>query len=111
MGAPVSTTIRDSITAQKDSVGGIIGNITLEAIDDSDEELGNVIIECKSHYFSQGQKFGHLGVILGQEQTITIYGDPLYTYADGFSSQVMWEEWGVSTTDLWLGDFIRTYTS
>ena len=58
----------------------ILGDITPEAIDDLEEELGAILVKCKSHHFPQGQKYGHLAVILGQERMRTIYADVAYTY-------------------------------
>ena len=82
MVAPIRTTTRDAITAQKDCVTRISGNITPEVINDLEEELGGILVECKLHHFSpQGQsRFGHLGVILGEDRMRTIYGDPGYMY-------------------------------
>ena len=80
MVAPTSTTTWDAITAQKDCVTRILGNITPEAIDDFEEELGGILVRCKSHHFPQGQNFGHLPVILGEERMQTIYNNTMYTY-------------------------------
>ena len=81
MVAPTSKTTWDTITAQKECVTRILGDITLEAIDDLEEELGSILVKYKSHKFPQGQKFGLLGVILGEDRMQTIYGNLTYTYA------------------------------
>ena len=57
-----------------------MGDITPEAINNLEEELGGILVECKLHHFPQGQKFGHLAVILGEDWMQIIYGDPGYTY-------------------------------
>ena len=81
MVAPKITSTRDAIIAQKDCMKRILGDITPEAIDDLEEELGAILVKCKLHHFPQGQKYGHLAVILGQERMRTIYVDVAYTYA------------------------------
>ena len=80
MVTPTSTTTWDTITAQKDSMTRILGDITPEAIDDLEEELGAILVECKSHHFPQGQRYGHLAVILGQARMRNLYADKAYTY-------------------------------
>ena len=80
MVAPTSTTTRDAITAQKDCMTRILGDITPEAIDDLEEELGAILVKCKLNHFPQGQKYGHLAVILGQARMRNIYADVAYTY-------------------------------
>ena len=80
MVAPKITTTQDAITTQKDCLARMLGDITPEAIDDLEEELGGILVKYKPHHFSQAQKSGHLGVILGEDQMQTIYGDPTYTY-------------------------------
>ena len=68
------------MTAQKDSVERIMGDTTPEAINDSEEELGDISVKFKSHHFPLGQKIGHLAVISGEDQMQTIYRNPGYTY-------------------------------
>ena len=59
----------------------ILDDITPEAIDDLEEELGAILVKCKSHDFPQGQKYGHLAVILGEDRMQTIYANPTCTYS------------------------------
>ena len=80
MVAPTITTTQDAITAQKDCVTRILDDITPEAIKDLEEELGGILVGCKSHHFPRGQKFGHLLVISGEDRMRTIYANTGYTY-------------------------------
>ena len=74
MVAPTITTIRESITAHKDGMKTIMGDIAPEAIDNLEGELGDILVKFKSHHFLQGQKIGYLGVISGEDWMRTIYG-------------------------------------
>ena len=58
----------------------IVGDITPEAIDGLEEQLGRILVTIMSSHFPQGQKNGHLPLILGQERSREVLADPRYLY-------------------------------
>ena len=77
----LAASIRASISAQKDQVTRIIGDITPEAIDNLEEELGGVATTVKSYHFKEGRVNGHLAAIIPQDEYRTIIDNEEWVYA------------------------------
>ena len=54
--------------------------ITPESIDQLQEEVGNILTMVKSWHFEKGREFGHLAIIIDEEEYQDVIGDDTWTY-------------------------------
>ena len=74
--------IRDTIVAQVNKITKIHGDITPSQIDALEEEIGSILTGIKSNHFKEGQKYGHLAVILREATYRTVIGDATRAYVE-----------------------------
>ena len=78
----LAASIRASIVAQKDEITKIVGEITPEAIDNLEEELGGVATTVKSYHFKGGRENGHLAAIVSEDDYREIIEDEEWEYVE-----------------------------
>ena len=70
---------RETIVSQQDRITKMT-EITPESIDQLQEEVGNILTMVKSWHFEKGREFGHLAIILEEEEYQDVIGDDTWTY-------------------------------
>ena len=70
---------RDDILSLKHTIDKL-DEITPETVDQLEEQVGEACVTVKSWHFEQGQDYGHLPVIIPEEEYRTLIGDPAWTY-------------------------------
>ena len=76
-----ASSVRATIVAQRDQMTKIL-EITPEAIDILEEELGGVATTIKSYHYKGGRMNGHLAVIIPQDEYRTIIEDEEWEYEE-----------------------------
>ena len=71
-----STIVRDLLTSQKDTITRIVRDITTKTLDILEEEIGGILFSANSTHYNQGEKYGHLAVILGKTRMRNILNNP-----------------------------------
>jgi hypothetical protein len=52
------------LASQKDAITKITGTITPESIDELENELGGAFTILKSKHYAQGERYGHLAIVI-----------------------------------------------
>ena len=69
------------LVTQKDAITKITGIITPESIDELENELGGAFTILKSTHFAQGQRYGHLAIVIPEAKYRLVITDPAWVYA------------------------------
>ena len=72
--------IRDQIVRHQDKITRIVCDITSGSLDTLEEEIGGVLVTIKSHHFNGGREYGHLAVILPEEEYRDVISDANWVY-------------------------------
>ena len=76
-----ATAVRDILTSQKDMITRIVGDITPKTLNILEEEIGGILVFVNSTHYDQGEKYGHLYVILGETRMCKILNNkPNFVY-------------------------------
>jgi hypothetical protein len=70
----------NSIVAQQDKITRVLGTITTETIDILEDELVGIASTIKLDHYKDGQKYGHLAIVIPEAEYKTIIGDNAWTY-------------------------------
>jgi hypothetical protein len=68
------------LASQKDAITKITGIITPKSIDDLKNKLGGTFTILKSTHFEQGQRYGHLAIIIPKAKYRVVITDPDWVY-------------------------------
>ena len=71
----------EMLASQKDAITKITGIITPESIDELENELGGAFTILKSTHFAQGQRYGHLAIVIPEAKYRVVITDPAWVYA------------------------------
>ena len=70
----------EMLASQKDAITKITGIITPESIDELENELGGAFTILKSTHFAQGQRYGHLAIVIPEVKYRVVITDPAWVY-------------------------------
>ena len=68
------------LASQKDAITKITGTITPESIDELENELGGAFTILKSKHFAQGERYGHLAIVIPEAKYRVVIADPTWMY-------------------------------
>ena len=71
----------EMLASQKDAITKITGIITPGSIDELENELGGAFTILKSTHFAQGQRYGHLAIVIPEAKYRVVITDPAWVYA------------------------------
>ena len=71
----------EMLASQKDAITKITGIITPESIDELENELGGAFTILKSTHFAQGQRYGHLAIVIPEAKYRVVITDATWVYA------------------------------
>ena len=71
----------EMLASQKDAITKITGIITPESIDELENELGGAFTILKSKHFAQGERYGHLAIVIPEAKYRVVIADPTWVYA------------------------------
>ncbi len=69
------------LASQKDAITKITGTITPESIDELENELGGAFTILKSKHFAQGERYGHLAIVIPEAKYRVVIANPTWMYA------------------------------
>jgi hypothetical protein len=69
----------NSIVAQQDKITRVLGIITTKTIDILKDELAGIASTIKSDHYKDGLKYGHLAIVIPEEEYETIIGNNAWT--------------------------------
>ena len=71
----------EMLASQKDVITKITGTITPESIDELENELGGAFTILKSKHFDQGERYGHLAIVIPKTKYRVVIANPTWVYA------------------------------
>ena len=71
----------EMLASQKDAITKITGTITPESIDELENELGGAFTILKSKHFAQGERYGHLAIVIPEAKYRVVIANPTWMYA------------------------------
>jgi hypothetical protein len=75
MSSSASNKAYDTLIKLQDKLTCLNGVITPEAIDKLEDKLGGTFTVAKTHYYTQGQKYGHLASAIPKSKSRLIIGN------------------------------------
>ena len=80
MSSEKAVAIRELVSAKKDRISKILGDITPERIDAMEEQIAKVLATVPSTHFVSRAKYGHLAMVLTEAEYQKIIADSNWTY-------------------------------
>ena len=67
--------VQEAISAQKDKITQLQGDITPETIDQLEEQLGAIAVTIKTHHYTEGGQYGHLACVIPTTEYAALIGN------------------------------------
>ncbi len=68
------------LASQKDAITKIMGIITPESINELENKLGGAFMILKSKHFAQGERYGHLAIVIPKAKYRSTIADPTWAF-------------------------------